>query len=311
MLIELEEAQKKLREGEFENAKLRFSTLLDIEPENREFFSGFFTASYWDNRLDKILSAKEGKERGLLLNSLFENFKKDFSNRGFSQDRTYESIRFCILNESCNQLRDSYLSGGRQILDRETLIILSKNLLLIGDYKNSFDLIQYFSKYHDLPPEYYFYRAECLYHKGETKKSSILFRSSFLYFPEYFQPEYITSSPILEIWKELAFDYPEEERRKEYLPVYCLERNIFPELEEYSKEEINSLYKEIERLLHGKLNSNPDVNFKIKNRILQFGITILDSFHGKLNSELCRRVREIIQEIDPELLDRREEYKKN
>ena len=54
----IDEANYKIKEGEFEKAKIIFSELLDINPENPDYISGFYIASYWDNRLEKILSIR-------------------------------------------------------------------------------------------------------------------------------------------------------------------------------------------------------------------------------------------------------------
>jgi tetratricopeptide (TPR) repeat protein len=310
MHILFEEANKKLKEGEFESSKRIFSSLLDEEPENKDFIVGFFTSSYWDNRLEKIFSTKEGRERGLLLDKMFKSFEKDFLSRGYSKNQTYESTLFCVLTESCSQLRQGFLNEGRQALDKDILIILSKNLLRIKDYKNSYDLIQYFSKYHDLPPEYYFYRAECLYHLGELKKSLVLFRSSFLHFPDFFDSDFIQSEPFAKIWHDLSEDFPEVEKRKEYLPVFCLEKNFLPEMEDYSKDDISMLLSEMTRLDAGRKTANQEVIFKLNYRIIQYGLTILDSFHAQVNSELTKKVRELVQSIDSGILERRTQTQK-
>ncbi|MCX7999748.1 MAG: hypothetical protein N3A69_12500, partial [Leptospiraceae bacterium] len=155
MIIQVEEANAKLRSGEFEQAKQIFSSLLDDDPENIEIISGYFAASYWDNRLEKIFSYKEGKERGLLLDALFRQFEVDYSNRGYPKNSSYQAVQYSVLSESCNQIRLGFHLQGKQILDKETVLTLARNLVKIQDYYHAIEMIDYSAKYQETPPVYY------------------------------------------------------------------------------------------------------------------------------------------------------------
>ena len=310
MQEQIDEANLHLKEGEFEKAKVIFSELLDINPSNPDYISGFYISGFWDNRLDKILLSSEGKERGLLLNLLFENFETEYKNRKYPFNSSYDSIVYCIIGESCSQLRIGFQIEGAHNFGKENFLLLIKNLVRSGDYKNSFELIDYSKKFFELPPEYYFYKAECYYHLKEEKKSRILFRSTLLQYPELFPFETVKSEPMSTAWLEVSLNQPSENNAKEVLPIFCLERNILPEMAEYSKTEINIMYQEVQRLISSTLKDDQDLKLKVHCRILQYCITILDSFHGQLSSDLTRKVREIIQSLDSGLLERRELIKR-
>ena len=70
------------------------------------------------------------------------------------------------------------------------------------------------------------------------------------------------------------------------------------------------MYHEGQRLITSEIKDD-DLKLKVHCRIIQYGITILDSFHGQLNIDLSRKVREIIQSIDSGLLERRELVMRN
>lgn len=302
----VDDANFKIKEGEFEKAKIIFYELLDINPENPDYISGFYIASYWDNRLDQILKAPEGKERGLILNELFSIFETEYKARKYPYNASFDSIVSCILGESCSQLRVGFQRIGAINFGRETYLLLTENLVRTEDYKSAFELIDYSKKFFELPPVYYFYKAECFYHLGEEKKSRILFRSTLLQYPELYPYDYIRSEPLYSAWTEVNIRYDSEKNSREVLPVYCLEKNLLPELADYSRNEINFMFQEVQRLQSSFVKDDKDLKFKIHCRILQYCITILDSFHGQVNSELSRKAKEVIHTVDPGLLERRE-----
>ena len=107
-------------------------------------------------------------------------------------------------------------------------------------------------------------------------------------------------------WLEVSINQPSENNAKEVLPIFCLEKNLLPDIAEYSRTEINIMYQEVQRLLSSTIKEDSDLKLKVHCRILQYCITILDSFQGQLSSDLSRKVREIIQSLDSGLLERRE-----
>jgi hypothetical protein len=40
--------------------------------------------------------------------------------------------------------------------------------------------------------------------------------------------------------------------------------------------------------------------------MIQYGLTILDTFQGQINSDLSRKVRELLSQIDPGTLEKRD-----
>jgi tetratricopeptide (TPR) repeat protein len=301
----IDEANYKIKEGEFEKAKTIFSELLDINPENPDYISGFYIASYWDNRLERILSSPEGKDRGLVLNSLFVEFETEFKNRRYITNSSYDAIIYCIVGESCSQLRTGFQKEGAYGFGKDNYLLLAKNLVRTEDYKNAFELMEFSKRFFELPAEYYFYKAECFYHLGDEKKSRILFRSTLLQYPDLFPFESIKSEPMSSSWLEISVKHNSLDIAREVLPVFCLEKNLLPEIADYSRDEINNMYHEVQRLIISEIKDD-DLKLKVHCRIIQYCITILDSFHGQLNIDLSRKVREIIQSLDSGLLERRE-----
>ncbi len=289
MIYKIEEANQKLREGEFENAKRIYSDLLDNDPENEILITGYFISSYWDNRLDMILTLKEGRERGTKLVQLFDEFENEIGNRKLSRIASYEAITHCILSEASLHFRIAYHNEGTSGLDKDILLDLSVCLIKTGDYKNALEVIEYSKNFQDNSSILKFFKAECYYHLGNPRKSQILFREGLLYDPDQLRLDTIRSEPLQTAIKELSERLKSEADLKEYLPVYCLEKKYFTQTKEYSKEELKALYLELNRLEESLQKENPEFNFKINCRILQIGITILDSLPSNANNDLIKK----------------------
>jgi tetratricopeptide (TPR) repeat protein len=305
-LSSIEEGNLKLKEGEFENAKNIFSSLLDENPEDIELISGFYISSYWDNRLDIILSFKEGRERGTKLVQMFDEFEASFLKRALSKNQSYLAITYCVLSEASNHFRLAYQREGVSSLDKKILVDLSICLIKTGDYKNAIEIIEYSKIYSDSSSSLIFFEAECFYHLGEIKKSLLYFREGLLYDPELLRLDIIRSEPLHSVIQVLAKQFKNEVELKEYLPVYCLEKNLLPELRAYTRDDLLLLQSEMERLVVSLKEDKPDYKFKLSCRILQLGLTILDSNQSRFQPEITRHAIKIIKEIDPKILEKRE-----
>jgi tetratricopeptide (TPR) repeat protein len=305
MLLKFEEGNSKLKEGEFEIAKQTFSELLDQDPNHQDYITGYFISSYWDNRIEIILNQKEGKDRGSLLVKLFNEFLTEFQLRNFSKNETYESLTFCILSEASAQFRTSYQKDGLNGLNKEILSNLVMCLTGIGDYRNAIEIIEYSKKYYTLSIQNLYYLAECSFHVGEESKSRLYYRMAIVSDIEPLNLEIIKSEPLLSTVSELNKLLEETEKIKYFLPVKLLEKNLLPEVPEYTREEISDLLEEISRLEKNLNTEREDLRFKVECRILTISLSLLDSFSIQVNQELLKKIKNTIFRIDPELLDRR------
>ncbi|MCB1158827.1 MAG: hypothetical protein H7A25_00930 [Leptospiraceae bacterium] len=300
-----EEGILNLQEGKFENAKNVFSLLLDEKPEDPDLISSYFISSYWDNRLDMILLLKEGKERGTRLVQMFDEFEKEMDRRNFPRKTAYEAITHCILSEASSHFRLAYQTEGISGLQKDVLQDLALCLIKTGDYPNALEISEYTLNFMDNPPGIIFFQAECLFHLGQVDKSHILFREGLLYDPDLLRFDIIKSEPLASVIRHLKPKFESDTELKEYIPVYCLERNLLPEIRDYSKEELQLLFSEMERLEENLRDDKEKYLFKVRCRMIQIGLTILDSKQAKINSDLCRKVSSKLNSIDPSILEKR------
>ncbi|MBE7410743.1 MAG: hypothetical protein L6Q54_08180 [Leptospiraceae bacterium] len=300
---EIEEASEYLKEGEFEKAKTIFSNLLDKEPENPDFISGFFISGYWDNRIELIFNSKEGKDRASRLVQLFDEFEKEVSQRNFSNKTFLSFVTECVLGEASSQFRKAYQREGMIGLEPNHLIQLVRCLMKIGDYTNAKEILEYSKNFHKSSGEIRFFEAECIYHLGDHRQSRVLYRDAMLLDPLAIRPEMVNSEPLHSAILSISKEYSEIDF-KEYLPVYCLEKNIFTEVKNYSDVEIQNFIKEISRLEESFNSKIEKYSFKIRCRMIQLLVTILDSSFKK-NLGVYEEAKHRLECIEPGFLERR------
>lgn len=303
----LEEANQYLSDGDFDKAKKAFDSLLAEDPENPETIAGFFISSYWDNRLDRIHNAKEGRERSHLLVQYFSEFQNAFELRKFTGNSSFRAISESVLSEAVDQLKISVQREGLHFQDPSALLSLIRELIRFRDYRNALEILNYSSSVERNSPEFLYLRAESLFQTGEERRALILFREAFLKDPSAAPLGVLKSEPIVVWIEKLKGSYQEESDLKEVLPVVLAERGIFEEIRNYSEKEILGYYQNLIRL-KDTLNSRKDLyDFKIRCRILQHACLILDVYRGMQYSEIYQESKRILDSVDPGFFQRRQD----
>lgn len=303
----LEEANQYLSDGDFDKAKKAFDSLLAEDPENPETIAGFFISSYWDNRLDRIHNAKEGRERSHLLVQYFSEFQNAFELRKFTGNSSFRAISESVLSEAVDQLKISVQREGLHFQDPSALLNLIRELIRFRDYRNALEILNYSSSVERNSPEFLYLRAESLFQTGEERRSLILFREAFLKDPSAAPLAVLKSEPILVWIEKLRSSYQDESDLKEVLPVVLAEQGIFEETRNYSEKEILGYYQNLMRL-KDTLNSRKDLyDFKIRCRILQHACLILDVYRGMQYSEIYQESKRILDSVDPGFFQRRQD----
>ncbi|RHX77841.1 tetratricopeptide repeat protein [Leptospira yasudae] len=303
----LEEANQYLSDGDFDKAQKSFDSLLAEEPEHPEVVAGYFISSYWDNRLDRIHNAKEGRERSHLLVQYFAEFQNAFELRKFTGTSALRAISESVLSEAVDQLKISVQREGLHFQDPSALLGLIRELIRFRDYRNALEILNYSSSVERNSPEFLYLRAESLFQTGEERKSLVLFREAFLKDPSAAPIAVLKAEPILFWIEKLRTSYQEESDLKEVLPVVLAEQGIFEETRNYSEKEILGYYQNLIRL-KDTLNSRKDLyDFKIRCRILQHACLILDVYRGMQYSEIYQESKRILDSVDPGFFQRRQD----
>ncbi|BDA79368.1 hypothetical protein LPTSP3_g22980 [Leptospira kobayashii] len=296
MFQKSDEALHSLSLGEFEKAKSVYSVLLDKDPEDLEYISGYFVASFWDNRLDLVLRTREGRDRGNLLLEYFSLFEEESKKRNLDTTEPYHTCMRCVLEEAAQHLKLAYQWEGANALDSETLGDLAVCLIKIGDYKTALEIIQYSSGRNRFSPNLKFFLAESYCMTGKEKEGIETYRSAFLDDPNQFRMDLVSWPPLLSLIEEAKTLVKTEDELKEILPVLAWKSGLFATGKRESIEDIKSWQKEIARLSESAKKGS-GYSFKIKCRIEQYAYFIIETAPQAIARDAVLFAQKILEEI--------------
>lgn len=300
-----EEAIRYLLEGEFEHAKKTFDSLLESDPENPEFTSGFYTSSFWDNRVDRIHHSNEGRERTSLLLDFLKEFETVYEKKDFPKSVSYRAAKDSVLKESADQFRIILRKEGLQSLPASTVSELAYRLLMENDVESAAEILRDSAGLERFSPELLFFRAECAYLSGNESQGLLLYREAFLKDPSSLRLDCIKSEPISKALETLSGEFRDKNDLKEAIPVYCLEKGIFREIRKMSEKEIDQLRQELSRLKDSLSLRKGIHEFKIKCRMIQICCALLDSRTSLYYAETAQEAKRILDGLDPGFYQRR------
>ncbi|PJZ25575.1 hypothetical protein CH352_17215 [Leptospira hartskeerlii] len=300
-----EEAIKHLSEGEFELSRNLFDSLLEEDPENPEFASGFYISSFWDHRIDRIHLTKEGRERTGLLLEFLKDFDSVYKNKSFPKELSYHSAMSSILQETTDQVRIALRKEGIQSLSPGLIAELAYRLLLAEDTDLASEVLRDSAGLERFSPELLFFRAECTYLSGQQAQGLLLYREAFLKEPSAIRLESVRSEPIFSAIRILREEFKEEGELKEALPVLLLERGVFKEIRKMSDKELEAYRSELFRLRDSLGLRKGGTEFKVKCRMIQLCCALLDSRTSILYGEVAQEAKRILDSLDPNLYHKR------
>ncbi|TGK05738.1 hypothetical protein EHO58_08180 [Leptospira selangorensis] len=300
-----EEAIKHLSEGEFELSRNIFDSLLEEDPENPEFASGFYISSFWDHRIDRIHLTKEGRERTGLLLEFLKDFDSVYKSKSFLKELSYHSAMGSILQETTDQVRIALRKEGIQSLSPGLIAELAYRLLLAEDTDLASEVLRDSSGLERFSPELLFFRAECTYLSGQHSQGLLLYREAFLKEPSAIRLESVRSEPIFSAIQILKEEFKEEGELKEALPVLLLEKGVFKEIRKMSDKELEAYRSELFRLRDSLGLRKGGTEFKVKCRMIQLCCALLDSRTSILYGEVAQEAKLILDSLDPNLYHKR------
>jgi tetratricopeptide (TPR) repeat protein len=295
MFHKSDEALHSLSIGEFEKAKSLYSVLLDKDPEDLDFISGYFVASFWDNRLDLVLRTREGKDRGKLLLTYFSTFELESKKRNIHQTQSYSTCLRCILQEAANHLKLAYRWEGANALDTDSLSELAICLIKIGDYKTALEILPYSEGQTRISPHIKFYLAEAYCMVGREKEGKEYYLSAFLEDPGLFHHELVEYEPLRKLIEE-AKSKVNDEDICELVPVLAWQTKLFLTDRMGTSEEIKLWQKEMNRLVEAA-RKGAAITLKLRCRIQQYAYAIIEMASQNQSREAILQAKAVLSEI--------------
>lgn len=244
-----EDALYYLRNGEFDKAKAIFSRLLDNDPEDPHWITGFYISSFWDNKVDYLLRLREGRERGRSLLGYLDSFEKEIQNRNLEKDDSYEVASTCILEEITHHLGIAFRLEGWNGLESESIQGLASSHLRLGNFQKALDILEFRTDSKFRKPELSYLKADALMGLGRENEGMEIYLLCFMDDPTKLPVESIQWAPILKLYTDLRNRFPEDGMAKLLLPVYLWELNhIAPPKRQFNSQEVETWYDLILRM---------------------------------------------------------------
>lgn len=302
----IQTAEADLSSGQFEAAREIYGALLETQPTETDFQSGFYGAGYWDNRRETIQGLKPGRSRGSYLYREWDQFQALAEERGYSDCRSYRLIMVRILSVAADELRLAFNREGGRSVDPGLLMELSKCLIKINDYQNAVDILRYTRKLHPKNAGVLFLLGEALCGSGDPElleKGVSAYRDAFLLNSRAIDPALLAAPPVAEIFRALLEEYEGNlEKTLEWLPArffaVCFQTDFLP----LSSHELIHLEGEANRLER----TLDTVTEKYRERVqalLSFYVLILLHHFTRYEKDggLAREYETLLRKAAPEL----------
>ncbi|NCN09326.1 MAG: hypothetical protein GW938_05725 [Leptospira sp.] len=291
-----EEAIFFLRDGEFEKAKTIFSLLLDGAPQEETWIAGYYISSFWDNKLDHLLTLGEGKERGKALLSYLEQFEMEVASRKFPQDAILLTTVQCVLEEAIHHLRMSFRMEGWNGLDPASLKGLAICHLRLGEFSLALEILDSIARTSLQSSEFGFLISECYLGTGLLDDGKNLYLRSFLDDPLRFNRQCNFWSDLQEVCQEIDSSSIDIESKPFAIPVFGLRRGIFKNQKPKRKEDLESWMEQMIRLNHFQNTQSAKFQKKTAWRTQAFALSILENFSERDYPNEINRAKRFLEE---------------
>ncbi|MBW7858024.1 MAG: hypothetical protein H3C43_07000 [Leptonema sp. (in: Bacteria)] len=309
----IEEARSLLAAGDFAGSVQLFGELLEQNPNESDLMSGFYAASYWQNRQTLLETVPIGSQPGSYLIEEWRKFEKLLVAKNLSITESVNSAMRSVLSYASRQFRHRFQERTINKSDLDVLLQLSKNLLRLSEYRNARDLLG-FAMHLDN------HRSSTLMLLGESRvqiglrendnfevdKGYSNIRDSFLLHPAPLLLDDYTSKPAVDIIEQMKRQIGADsiETITNWLPAEWMAAVLNrPNLRRLSSDEILQIEDESNRLEQDLPNMADRFIEKASSRLCYFSLVLLHSLvHHYDNSVRQSELIELINQLRPGLI---------
>ncbi|MDH5654692.1 MAG: hypothetical protein OEZ34_02215 [Spirochaetia bacterium] len=301
-------AAEALLAGDMTLAKELYGSLLEKNPETKDCLCGFYTASYWENRMDILHPQKEGREAASLIMKEWDQFEAVAEEKKFAGCRSLVSSMRFILGVSAANLRFAYQMQGASG-DTDLLLELSHCLIRIENFSDAIEILQYARKFNKENPKILFALGEAFLSTEDPEmreKGISFYRDAFFIEPSAFEISHVYSLPVGDVLKELYENFGEDIKKAcEWLPSYLLSDYFIPELRCMGTGEIEQAVSEVRRLVKDLGRVADEFKNRVRSRVAFYSIVLIHYFtFCEQDVSLVREYEQILAEMDSRLHER-------
>lgn len=308
---DIQNALEALQTGDFHKAWDLYGRLLELFPADADYQCGFYSAGYWNNRHDDIVTHKPGRLRGAFLYRQWDDFQKLAEEKNFTGCLSFRAVMKFVLGQAAEELRHAYLEEGGRSMDAGLLIDLGRCLIRIEDYRNALDILNFTRKAHSNNGTVLFLLGEalCSMDREELVRQGLgYYRDSFLIDPALIDPALIASPAVSEVFRRL-FEEKEErlETVLEWLPATLMAEYFSVPYRRLSEMEIHRLEQETRRLSESLKEVVEKYRDRVRARTAFYCLVLMQTFQALGEHSLAAEYESLLREVAPELQERARE----
>ncbi len=294
--------------GELSEASFILGELLEKEPDNEDFISGYYAIKYWLNR-ESLLNQKTKIDS--LINE-WKTFEEKLKERGYKYNFIIYSIKVFITKKIANLIKNKLTK--EELNKNDNLIInqIAIQLVSIGELEQAKEMLYHSKRMNPDHLETFFLLGDLYCLEAETNqddqklsKGLSLIRDAYLIDNKPFPIFDIHSTIIKKIIAELNFLYEEDNERIQYwLPDFIMIQSFRYYLRKLTVEEILRLEEETQRL-ERELASIPKKFYeKALARLIFFYLVIIHSLlYHYSDDDRLKSLLNALKELSPKIYD--------
>jgi len=288
--------------GEFNQALALAEEAHSINFESSEVIDSLKCAVFWKEKLERLESVYDSRNKGEYLFREFSGFSNRFVER---LNSSFEEGLFQIRQFVFKQGIKFFQEAAEQQEDKnpELALLIGRGYKGLGDYDQA---LSYLEKAHQMAKddsEVLGEMADCYDMIGDTRIAKLFFREAFYINPKKVGLEYIESKILKKIVSALEEKFQSSELIKEWIPVYGVLYGVFNVKRELRPLEVGTLKQSI-YALKNELQETKGKGGILLPRLLNRYFWLID--HYLMIKEDRSKIEEIllnIRVIDPEIYE--------
>lgn len=306
LLPGMEEAFNDLSTGDFKAAALKFSKLLDKNPEYPGLTEGFRTARFWENRQGEIQNTKEGRETADFFMQEWASFEKYCYDKNLFQSSAYKAVQNYVFFTASEHYKIAFRNEENPTDNFNLLLNLSECFIGLEEYNHAAETLEYCRSAYKSNTKLTTLLAEAYFHTGEIPKSLMLFREAFFINPQEIDFKYIKAEPILNLKQTAIENISIDQDPVEWIPVFGYLTDTFYVKHQLSNQAVDTITKDIYNLEKSYQMMSDDrlQNTNIIPRLINKYLWMYDYFtFQKYDFEAVSDIRSRLIEINKDLFE--------
>lgn len=311
VLNESNNAYLLLEDGNFNDAVMRFDTLMSSNPDYPGVVDGYRTAKFWLNRSGELHLLPDGRETADFLMIQWGAYDEYATEKDMQSSSAYKAVMKFIFNAASEHYKRAFQEQEDPSGNLDLLLNLGYCFLRLREYRNVIGILENARSSYSADAMHLATLAEAYFHVDEKPRSLLLFREAFLVNPSGIDLSLIEALPVKQILDAITASGRQFQDVREWISVYGFVTDVFYVRKNLSRHQTDSLEREIYNLelSFQKLNRDQIDSTNVLPRLLTRYLWMYEFYEvQQYNFSNLVEIRDRLLALDRELF---EEYFKN